>query len=174
MLSHDCEVVTELDWLWLEPLEEELPELPLDELLLDELPELPLDVLPELVPVSLLVELSSELVVELSSELLVVLSSSLELLVPPSVWLCVPLVPDEPVLEAVVEVPLLPRAATASHAATNVASAPAATRRRRMRRRWLMGDVGRCMSSMLRGQPWILLGIRSGSRKSLRLLFAAS
>jgi hypothetical protein len=141
----------EPDWLWFELLDELLPELLLDELL----------------PVSLLVEPSSEL--------LVVVSSVLELELLSSVWVCVPLDPDEPELAAVVvELPPLPRAATASQAATKVASAPAATRRRRMRRRWLMGEVGRCMSSMVRREPWILLGIRSVSRKSLRLLFAAS
>jgi hypothetical protein len=145
-------VVTEPDWLWLELLDELLPES------VDELPE------------SLLVELPASPVVELSSVL------ELELLVPlSSVWLCVPVDPDEPeVVAAVVELPPLPRAATASQAATKVASTPAATRRRRMRRRRLMGEVGRCMSSMVRRQPWILLGIRSGSGKSLRLLFAAS
>jgi hypothetical protein len=118
-----------------------------------------------------LLELSSELLVE-SSELV---PDPLDVLVAPSsLWLCVPLEPDEVVVAAVVELPPLPRAATASQAATKVASAPAATRRRRMRRRWLMGGLGSCTTSMVDRQPWILLGIRSGSRKSLRLLFAGS
>jgi hypothetical protein len=137
-------VVTEPDWpLWLELVPDELvPEL------LDE----PLESSDELV----LDEPSSELVVEL--------------LVPPSsVWLCEPLDPDDVVVVvAVLEPPLLPRAATASQAATKVASAPAATRRRMRRRRLLMGGVGSCMTGMVDPEPWILLGIRSGSRKSPR------
>jgi hypothetical protein len=110
-----------------------------------------------------LLELLSELLLEEPlSELL------LELVVPlSSDWLWVPVDPDDVVvLVAAVELPPLPRAATASHAATKVASTPAATLRRRMRKRWLVGDVGRCMDTMVDPEPWILLGIRSGSRKS--------
>jgi hypothetical protein len=100
---------------------------------------------------------------ELLSELL------LELVVPlSSVWLWVPVDPDDVVVlvAAVVELPPLPRAATASQAATKVASTAAATLRRRMRRRWLVGDVGRCMDTMVDPEPWILLGIRSVPGKS--------
>jgi hypothetical protein len=115
-------------------------------------------------PVEPLAE-SSELLVE-SSELV---PESVDVLAPPSsLWLCVPLEPDEVVVAAVDELPPLPRAATASQAATKVASTPAATRRRRVRRRRLMGGVGSCMTSMVDRQPWILLGIRSGSRKRPR------
>jgi hypothetical protein len=124
------------------------------------------ELLEELSSELLLEELSSELLDELLSEL--VDEPSSELLVPPSsVWLWVLVDPDDVVLvAAVVELPPLPRAATASQAATKVASTPAATLRRRMRRRWLVGDVGRCMDTMVDSEPWILLGIRSGSRKS--------
>jgi hypothetical protein len=113
-------------------------------------------------------ELLSELLLEeLLSELL------LELVVPlSSDWLWVPVDPDDVVVlvAAVVELPPLPRAATASHAATKVASTPAATLRRRMRKRWLVGDVGRCMDMMVDPEPWILLGIRSAPGKSRRLV----
>jgi hypothetical protein len=117
-----------------------------------------------------LLELLSELL-EPVSELVEPLEESSEpvdVLVPvSSLWLCVPLEPDDVGVAAVVELPPLPRAATASQAATKVASAPAATRRRTMRRRRLMGGFGSCMTSMVDRQPWILLGIRSGSRKSV-------
>jgi hypothetical protein len=191
--GHDWEVVTELepdcDWLALldEPLPDEPPLepvpdelLPLSEPLVpDELPALPEPLEePLLVPLSeLLDEPSSEpLLVELSFELVVLLLEPLVVLAPPSsLWLCEPLDPDDVVLvAAVVELPPLPRAATASQAATKVASTPAATRRRRVRRRRLMGGVGSCMSTMVDPEPWILLGIRSGSRKSLRVLFDGS
>jgi hypothetical protein len=111
-----------------------------------------------------LLELLSELLLEEPlSELL------LELVVPlASVWLWVPVDPDDVVVlvAAVAELPPLPRAATASQAATKVASTPAATLRRRMRKRWLVGDVGRCMDTMVDPEPWILLGIRSAPGKA--------
>jgi hypothetical protein len=121
------------------------------------------DWLLELLSELLLEEPLSELLEEPSPEPL------LEPVVPVlSVWLWVPVDPDDVVVlvAAVVELPPLPRAATASQAATKVASTPAATLRRRMRKRWLVGDVGRCMDTMVDPEPWILLGIRSGSGKS--------
>jgi hypothetical protein len=173
-------VVTELepDCDCCEPLEDELlpeellPAEPLPELLPELLPDdplaesLPPESLRELLPEEPLPEsLADEPLPdepEPSSEPLVALLAP-----PSSLWLCEPLDPDDVVpLAAVLEPPPLPRAATASQAAMKVASAPAATRRRRVRRRWLMGGVGSCMSRMVDPQPWILLGIRSGSRKS--------
>jgi hypothetical protein len=141
-------VVTESDWDWLD----------CDELL--ELLSAPLELLSEpLEPVSELVEPLEE-----SSELV---PEPVDVLVPvSSLWLRVSLEPDDVVVAAVGELPPLPRAATASQAATKVASAPAATRRRTMRRRRLMGGFGSCMTSMVDRQPWILLGIRSGSRRA--------
>jgi hypothetical protein len=68
--------------------------------------------------------------------------------------------PDDDALVAVVLVaPPFPRAATASHAATNVASVAAAMRRRTVRRRCLMGASGGCgMRRIVAGVPQILLG----------------
>jgi hypothetical protein len=62
--------------------------------------------------------------------------------------------------------PPLPRAATASQAATNVARTPAVTRRRTMRRRCLTGETGGCMGSIVADEAWIFLGIRSARGKS--------
>jgi hypothetical protein len=100
-----------------------------------------------------------------------------ELLVPS---LCV--LPEDPdvVGAAVVALdvlPPLPRAATASQAATNVARTPAVTRRRTMRRRCLTGETGGCMRSIVADEAWILLGIRSARGKNaraLRVLFVGS
>jgi hypothetical protein len=88
-------------------------------------------------------------------------------LAPPS-SLCVLL--DEPeelgVVVAVLDVAPLPSAATATHAATKVASTPAVTRRRVVRKRCLTGGAGGCMPMMLADEAWIFLGIRSAPGKA--------
>jgi hypothetical protein len=154
VLSHDWEVVTGAACVpWLElvlPLSLELP--------------LPAEAPLSLEPLSLCVE-------PLSLELL-------SLCVDELLSLCV-LVEEPAALGAfvvVVDVPPLPRAATASQAVTNVASTPAVTRRRTLRRRCLTGGTGVCMRRIVAYQAWIFLGIRSASGKSraLRFLFGAS
>jgi hypothetical protein len=102
-----------------------------------------------------------------------------ELVLAPSSSLQV-LVEEPELVEVVVALGVLapfPRAATASQAVANVAMTPAATRRRMVRRRCLTGEVGGCMSRMVAGEAWILLGIRSASgksRRALRFLFDSS
>jgi hypothetical protein len=89
---------------------------------------------------------------------------------------------DEPeelgVVVAALEVPPpLPSAATATHAATNVARTPAVTRRRVVRKRCLTGEAGGCMPMIVADEAWIFLGIRSAPGKAvgaLRFLFVAS
>jgi hypothetical protein len=87
-------------------------------------------------------------------------------LVPVSLWLDVP---DDDALVAGVPVapPPFPRAATASHAATNVASVAAAMRRRTVRRRCLMGASGECgMRRIVAAFAQILLGAWYGAGKN--------
>jgi hypothetical protein len=86
-------------------------------------------------------------------------------LVPASLWLDVP---DDDALVAVVLVsPPFPRAATASHAAANVASVAAAMRRRTVRRRCLMGASGGCgMRRIVAAFAQILLGTSYGAGKN--------
>jgi hypothetical protein len=76
--------------------------------------------------------------------------------------------PDDDALVAVVLVaPPFPRAATASHAATNVASVAAAMRRRTVRRRCLMGASGGCgMRRIVAAFAQILLGAWYGAGKN--------
>jgi hypothetical protein len=82
------------------------------------------------------------------------------------------------VVVAALEVPPpLPSAATATHAATNVARTPAVTRRRVVRKRCLTGEAGGCMPMIVADEAWIFLGIRSAPGKAvgaLRFLFVAS
>jgi hypothetical protein len=77
---------------------------------------------------------------------------------------------DEPeelgVVVAVLEVPPLPSAATATHAATKVVNTPAVTRRRVVRRRCLTGEAGGCMPMIVAEEAWIFLGIRSAPGKA--------
>jgi hypothetical protein len=73
--------------------------------------------------------------------------------------------------------PLLPSAATASHAATKVASTPAVTRRRMVRKRCVTGEAGGCMPRIVADEAWIFLGIPSAPDKTLgalRFLFIVS
>jgi hypothetical protein len=138
---------SELEPLPLEPLPSELEPLPSElEPLSSELEPLPLEpVSSELEPLPLRVELA-----------------------PPS-SLCV--LVDEPeelgVVGAVLEAaPLLPSAATATHAATKVARTPAVTRRRVLRRRCLTGEAGDCMPMIVADEAWIFLGIPSAPGKA--------
>jgi hypothetical protein len=82
---------------------------------------------------------------------------------PPS-SLCELLAP--PAAPGVVVAPPLPSAATASQAATKVASAPAVTRRRMVRRRC---EAGGFMPRVVADEAWIFLGIRSAPGKTPRL-----
>jgi hypothetical protein len=87
-------------------------------------------------------------------------------LAPSSLWVAVPVVDDEPVA-AVVVAPPLPRAATASHAATNVASVAAMMRRRTVRRGCVMGGSGDCgMRRIVAALAQILLGDWYGAGKN--------
>jgi hypothetical protein len=157
-------VVTGAPWpLWLEL---ELEPLPLEPLPLEPLPlELPLEPLPLELPLEPLPLEPLPLCVALA------LPWSLCVLV------------DEPeelgVVVAALEVvpPPLPSAATATHAATNVARTPAVTRRRVVRKRCLTGEAGGCMPMIVADEAWIFLGIRSAPGKAvgaLRFLFVAS
>jgi hypothetical protein len=176
-------VVTGAPWpLWLEL---ELEPLPLEPLPLEPLPlePLPLEPLP-LEPLPL-----EPLPLELPLEPLP-LESPLEPLPLEPLPLCVALalpwslcvLVDEPeelgVVVAALEVPPpLPSAATATHAATNVARTPAVTRRRVVRKRCLTGEAGGCMPMIVADEAWIFLGIRSAPGKAvgaLRFLFVAS
>jgi hypothetical protein len=81
------------------------------------------------------------------------------------------------VVDGLEALPPLPSAATASQAATKVASTPVVTRRRTFRTRCVTGEAGGCMPSIVADEAWILLGIRSAPRKgppaSVRLRAAA-
>jgi hypothetical protein len=85
--------------------------------------------------------------------------------VPVSLWLDVP--EDDALVAVVLVAPPFPRAATASHAATNVASVAAAMRRRTVRRRCLMGASGGCgMRRIVAAFAQILLGTSYGAGKN--------
>jgi hypothetical protein len=84
---------------------------------------------------------------------------------------------DVGVVVDAVEEPPLPSAATASQAATKVASTPVVTRRRTFRTRCVTGEAGGGMASIVADEAWILLGIRSAPDKgaaALRFLFVGS
>jgi hypothetical protein len=87
---------------------------------------------------------------------------------PSSLWVVLELEPPLVELEpAVAAAPPLPSAATASHAATKVASTAAVIRRRTMRRRWWTGGSGEGdMRRIVAGDPQILLGSWYGAGKA--------
>jgi hypothetical protein len=85
---------------------------------------------------------------------------------PSSLWLDVPVEEDELAGAVVLVAAPLPRAATASQAATNVASVTAAMRRRTVRRRCLMGASGCCMQRIVAAFAQILLGDWYGAGKN--------
>jgi hypothetical protein len=122
--------------------------------------------LPWLEPESALLE-SSLLWEELESSLLCVeleLEPELEV---SSLWLEVPLDDGVVVASVVLVTPPLPRAATASQAAMNVASVAAVMRRRTVCRRCLIGgSVGCGMRRIVAGFAQILLGASYGAGKS--------
>jgi hypothetical protein len=65
-----------------------------------------------------------------------------------------------------VDVPPLPNAATASHAAANSATTPTVTRVRIARRRAEIGGFAGSMDKIVAREPGILLGIRYGGGKA--------
>jgi hypothetical protein len=159
VLDHDCEVVTGPPWLprWLE----------LESALLLEPSPLCVELEPSLLaspPLCIGPYASAPESLPLCAEL-----------VPSSLWLDVPVVGDG-LVAAVLDAPPLPKAATASHAATNVASVAAVMRRRTRRVRCLTGASGDSgMWRMVAAFAQILLGTWYGAGKDrLADLYGAS